>query len=154
MTTTSLDRVADDHEGAPWAWHRTLQEHDLALGVGLHHLEVEGGDTRGAPIRPAILVPLNTLAGVAQAPIDPGERCFLWLPWEAPWPLKLCRFIPPAKPLPLLTAVTSTLSPAFEHPGVDLLADGVAIGSSSAQLDQALAGVDAGRGEVARLGLG
>ena len=36
------------------------------------------------PIRPAILVPLNTLEGVAQAPMAPGDRCFLWLPCEAP----------------------------------------------------------------------
>ena len=64
------------------------------------------------PIRPAIRVPLNTRAGVAQAPIDPGERCFLWLPWEAPCPLKLWRFIAPAKPFPLDTAMASTSSPA------------------------------------------
>src|SRR5579875_183885 len=69
--------------------------------------------TLAEPCWPAMRVPLKTLAGVAQAPIDPGARWCLWLPWLAPWPPKLCRFIPPAKPLPLLTAVTSTLSPAF-----------------------------------------
>ena len=31
--------------------------------------------TRSWPMRPAILVPLKTRAGVAQAPIEPGERC-------------------------------------------------------------------------------
>ena len=43
--------------------------------------------------------------------MEPGARCILWLPWLAPWPLKLWRFMAPAKPLPRLTAVTSTLSP-------------------------------------------
>src|SRR5206468_11776465 len=47
------------------------------------------------PMRPAIRVPLNTRAGVAQAPMAPGERCFLWVPWPAPRPLKLWRFITP-----------------------------------------------------------
>ena len=64
------------------------------------------------PCWPAIFMPLNTRAGVAQAPIEPGERCFLWLPCDAPWPLKLCRTIAPVKPLPLLMPVTSTRSPA------------------------------------------
>ena len=63
------------------------------------------------PMRPAMRVPLKTRAGVAQAPMDPGERCFLWLPWAAPWPLKLWRFMAPAKPLPLDTAMASTRSP-------------------------------------------
>src|SRR5205807_2340876 len=72
--------------------------------------------TRSAPSRPAMRVPLKTRAGVAQAPTDPGARCFLWFPWEAPWPLKLWRFMEPAKPLPLLTAVTSTSSPAARTP--------------------------------------
>ena len=57
-------------------------------------------------------MPLNTRAGVAHAPIEPGERCFLWLPWHAPWPLKLWRCIAPVKPLPFEMPVTSTRSPA------------------------------------------
>ena len=68
--------------------------------------------TFSPPMRPAIAVPLNTRAGVAQAPMEPGARCIRWVPWLAPWPLKLWRFMTPAKPLPLLTAVTSTSSPA------------------------------------------
>ena len=68
--------------------------------------------TRSPPMRPAIFVPLNTRDGVAQAPIEPGARCTRWAPWEAPRPLKPWRFMGPAKPLPLLTAVTSTRSPA------------------------------------------
>ena len=54
---------------------------------------------------------MNTLAGVAQAPSEPGARCTLWAPWEAPWPWKLCRFITPAKPLPLEIPVTSAFMP-------------------------------------------
>ena len=63
-------------------------------------------------MRPAIRVPLNTRAGVAQAPTEPGLRCTRWVPCEAFWPEKLWRFMVPAKPLPRLTAVTSTSSPA------------------------------------------
>src|SRR6185437_9293578 len=70
------------------------------------------------PIRPAMRVPLNTRDGVAQAPMEPGTRWALWFPWEAPCPLKLCRFIPPAKPLPLLTAMASTFSPAVHRSAV------------------------------------
>src|SRR6266508_1417886 len=68
--------------------------------------------TRSPPMRPAILVPLNTREGVAQAPMAPGERCLRSTPWLAFRPLKPWRFMTPAKPLPLLTAVTSTFSPA------------------------------------------
>ena len=28
-------------------------------------------------------------AGNEHEPTEPGERCILWLPWLAPWPLKL-----------------------------------------------------------------
>ena len=68
--------------------------------------------TLALPIWPAIFMPLNTRAGVAHAPIEPGTRWLLWLPCDAPWPEKLWRFITPAKPLPLLMPVTSTRSPA------------------------------------------
>jgi hypothetical protein len=51
--------------------------------------------TFALPCWPGIPMPLNTREGVAQAPIAPGARCFLWLPWLAPWPLKLWRFITP-----------------------------------------------------------
>src|SRR5581483_1118232 len=54
--------------------------------------------TRSWPYCPAIRVPLNTRAGVAHAPIEPGARCFLWLPCDAPLPLEM--------------PVTSTRSPA------------------------------------------
>ena len=47
-----------------------------------------------------------------------GVRWERWLPWDAPWPLKLCRFIPPVKPLPLLTAMASTRSPGSHSSAV------------------------------------
>ena len=109
--------------------------------------------TCSAPMRPAIFVPLNTRPGKEQAPIEPGARCILWLPWLAPWPVKLWRFMAPAKPLPRLTAVTSTRSPLARHVGLDLLADLVAVDGVEAQLDQAHARLDAGLGEVPGLGL-
>src|SRR5450432_2347056 len=70
------------------------------------------------PIRPAIRTPLKTRPGVAQAPMEPGERCLRWVPWEEDRPLKPCRFMTPAKPLPLLLAVTSTRSPAANVPAL------------------------------------
>ena len=68
--------------------------------------------TFSPPMRPAIRVPWNTRDGVAQAPMEPGARWVRWAPWEAGMPPKPWRFMAPAKPLPLLTAVTSTLSPS------------------------------------------
>src|SRR4051794_39523509 len=70
------------------------------------------------PIRPAIRVPLNTRAGVAHAPMEPGARCLRWVPCPAPSPLKLWRFIPPAVPLPLLVPTTSTFDPASKTSAV------------------------------------
>src|SRR5581483_610883 len=67
---------------------------------------------RMPPIRPAIRTPLNTRPGVAQAPMEPGERCLRWVPCAAPRPRKPCRFMTPAVPLPLLRPVTSTYWPA------------------------------------------
>ena len=64
------------------------------------------------PIRPAIRMPLNTRPGVAQPPIEPGLRWLRCEPWEALTPWKPCRFMTPAKPLPLLVPVTSIFSPA------------------------------------------
>src|SRR5205085_11144052 len=39
--------------------------------------------TRSTPIRPAIFRPLNTRPGVAQPPMEPGERCLRCTPWLA-----------------------------------------------------------------------
>ena len=60
------------------------------------------------PIRPGMRLPLNTRDGVAHWPTAPGLRCTLWAPCEARWPENPWRFMAPAKPLPLLTEVTST----------------------------------------------
>ena len=62
------------------------------------------------PRRPAILIPLKTREGVAEAPTEPGLRT-LWEPCEVGPRLKLCRLIVPANPLPIETPDTLTLSP-------------------------------------------
>ena len=54
------------------------------------------------PICPGIRIPLNTRAGKALAPIEPGART-LWEPWLTGPRLKLWRLIPPWKPLPIET---------------------------------------------------
>jgi len=61
-------------------------------------------------MRPAILTPLKTREGVAEAPTEPGART-LWEPW-ARGPLeKLWRLIVPWKPLPIPIPATLTSSP-------------------------------------------
>src|SRR5436190_4586702 len=55
--------------------------------------------------------PLKTRPGVAHAPIEPGERCLRSTPWLLFKPEKPCRFITPAKPLPLVRPVTSMTWP-------------------------------------------
>src|SRR3954453_10831300 len=66
--------------------------------------------TRLPPRRPAILIPLKTREGVADAPIEPGLRT-LCEPCDVGPRLKLWRLIVPAKPLPIETPDTLTLSP-------------------------------------------
>ena len=66
--------------------------------------------TRRAPIWPGIRMPLNTRAGSALAPIEPGART-LWEPWVTGPRLKLWRLIVPWKPLPIETAETLTRWP-------------------------------------------
>ena len=56
-------------------------------------------------------IPLKTRLGVAQAPIEPGERCFFCTPWLARKPWNPCRRMTPLNPLPFETPTTSTLSP-------------------------------------------
>ena len=119
----SLDGVADEHQAAAGPGHGALEQQQVCARRRPGRPRRLRVVTRSPPIWPAIRVPLNTRAGVAQAPMEPGARWCLWLPWLAPWPLKLWRFIAPAKPLPLLTAVTSTLSPALSRSTVELLAD-------------------------------
>ncbi len=57
-------------------------------------------------------MPLKTRLGVEEAPIEPGLRWLRCEPCEDETPLKLWRFITPAKPLPLLVPMTSTFLPA------------------------------------------
>ncbi len=66
---------------------------------------------RTPPIRPAIRMPRKTRPGVAQPPIEPGLRWLRCEPWEELTPWKPCRFMTPAKPLPLVVPTTSTSSP-------------------------------------------
>src|SRR5688572_575959 len=66
---------------------------------------------RAWPIRPAILMPLNTRPGVDAPPMEPGLRWLRCEPWDALTPWKPWRFITPAVPLPLLVATTSTICP-------------------------------------------
>src|SRR5699024_5954174 len=67
--------------------------------------------TCALPIRPDMRLPVNTRPGVAAPPIAPGLRWVAWVPWLAPCPLKPCRFMVPAKPLPLVVPLTSTSAP-------------------------------------------
>ena len=64
--------------------------------------------TRTAPMWPAIFLPLNTLPGSWHWPVEPCERWLIDTPCEARRPPKLCRFIAPAKPLPIEVPAMST----------------------------------------------
>src|SRR5215210_553466 len=65
---------------------------------------------RRLPIWPGPRMPLNTRAGSAEAPIEPGART-LCEPCETGPRWKLCRLIVPAKPLPIPIPATLTRSP-------------------------------------------
>ena len=95
-------------------------------------------------------MPLNTRAGVADAPIDPGART-LCEPWLTGPRLKLCRLIVPAKPLPLERPLTLICSPGSNGSTVTRVADGQALGV--ADLDQVAVRPGAGLLQVADLGL-
>src|SRR5439155_15315775 len=66
--------------------------------------------TRLPPMRPAILMPLKTRDGVADAPIEPGLRMLCEPCDRGPEP-KLWRLIVPWKPLPMPMPATLTWSP-------------------------------------------
>src|SRR5207244_3068923 len=70
--------------------------------------------TRLPPMRPAILMPLKTRDGVADAPIEPGLR-MLCEPCERGPELKLWRLIVPWKPLPMPIPATLILSPGVKN---------------------------------------
>ena len=58
---------------------------------------------------PDMRLPLNTRPGVWRWPMEPGARCDTELPWVFMPPAKLWRFMVPAKPLPTVVPVTSTI---------------------------------------------
>ena len=87
-------------------------------------------------------------------PVEPWLRWLTDTPWVARRPPKLCRFIAPAKPLPIETPVTSTFWPATKCSADELGADldqGVGI---DPELDQLALRLDAGLGEMAAHRLG
>ncbi len=69
--------------------------------------------TRLPPMRPAILMPLNTRDGVADAPIEPGLR-MLCEPCVTGPRLNRCRLIVPWKPLPIEIPATLIASPGWK----------------------------------------
>ena len=81
---------------------------------------------------PAIFLPLNTRPGSCRLPVEPWLRCETDTPCEARRPPKLCRFIAPAKPLPIETPETSTILAGDEMADMDLGPD----------LEQRLLGID------------
>jgi len=85
--------------------------------------------TRLPPIRPGIFMPLNTRAGSALAPIEPGART-LCEPWLTGPRWKLWRLIVPWKPLPIATPETLTLCPGSNW---STLATSPTFGPSSAE---------------------
>ena len=99
-----LRGAADQHHAAVGTGHRALDQQQALLGVDGVDGQVLHGGARRCPCRPAMRRPLKTRPGVAQPPIEPGERCLRWVPCEAPRPWKPCRFMTPAVPLPLLRA--------------------------------------------------
>ena len=69
---------------------------------------------------PDMRLPWNTRPGVWRWPMEPGVRCDTETPCEAWWPAKLWRFMVPAKPLPMVVPVTSTIGAGLEEVGLDL----------------------------------
>ena len=70
------------------------------------------------PIFPGIFLPGKTLEPLPwDAPDEPIVLWFLELPWDAGWPLKFHRFIPPANPFPKQFALASTNWPSMNHSG-------------------------------------
>ena len=89
------------HEAAVRAGDGALDEQQVALGVALDDLEVERGDLLRCRCWPAICMPLNTRAGVAQAPIEPGRAVLLVVAVAGALAVKLWRFIDAGEALAL-----------------------------------------------------
>jgi hypothetical protein len=111
---------------------RALDEDEVPLGVDRVDLEPTWV-TRLPPRRPAMLMPLKTRDGVADAPIEPGLRT-LCEPCDVGPRWKLCRLIVPAKPF---RARRRSPSPSrrARTPRRDVLADDQL--ALAAQLEQA-----------------
>jgi hypothetical protein len=60
-------------------------------------------------------LPGITRPGSWRMPIEPGALVETELPWVARFDEKWCRLIAPAKPLPIVTPVTSTFCPAWNR---------------------------------------
>ena len=66
-----------------------LHEQQVALGVGLDDLEVERGDLLVAHVAGHLQALEHATGEAGTSRSSPGARWCLWLPWLAPWPLKL-----------------------------------------------------------------
>ena len=108
--------------------------------------------TRLLPIWPGPRMPLNTRAGEADAPIEPGART-LCEPWDLGPRLKLWRLIVPWKPLPLEVPETLTFWPTSKASTVTVVADRQLAGLV-AELRDVAQRRRVGLLEVAELGLG
>ena len=96
-------------------------------------------------------MPLNTRAGSAEAPIEPGART-LCEPCETGPRWKLWRLIVPWKPLPLETPETLTLWPGSKTASTLQLVAHLGLAGVAAELAQVLEVADAGLLQVAERG--
>ena len=118
----SLDGGTDHHEAAVRARDRALDEQQVCVRRRRWTTSRFSTVTRSLPIWPAIRMPLNTRAGVAHAPIAPGERCLALVPWLRARPLNPWRFIDAGEALALGDADDVGALAGLEDVGPDLLA--------------------------------
>ena len=114
--------LPDEDERVAARRGRGPDQEQVALGVGARRWSAFLTVTRALPMWPAMRVPLNTLPGVVPPPIEPGARCESE-PWVSGPRRKWWRLTVPEKPLPLLTPMTSTMSPSANMRHVQRLAD-------------------------------
>ena len=92
--------------------------------------------TFSPPMRPAMRVPLNTRAGVAQAPMEPGARCTRWVPWRGPLAGEVVTLHDAGEALALADGGDVDAVAGGEEVDADLLADLVAVDVVEAELDE------------------
>ena len=109
--------------------------------------------TRLLPYWPAIFMPLNTRAGVAHAPIEPGERCFLWFPWTRALTLEVVALHRPGEALALADRGDVDTLAGVEEVGAEHLAHFEAREVVDAQLGEMLHRRCVGLLQVTELGL-